>query len=291
MSSWPARIPLAVAAMCGAMGLGLLWPVQAHESHGASEAPDRGSAQHAPTGVASAQARGSVKLPGIVVLDARRDLRIVAGQDGILIAPRKGFAVPGQKISAGQVLARLRPAFPQLERRDLSVELAGVHRDASITRLQVQRFQLDGTQPFDIKLPTPTLQLLADYRTAQIREAQLQRALHDEIVIVAPRDGVVVRSTARAGEVVVAGQSLFELNLEGGLSVATEYSDHDIDSRQAQQALTSDHHAIELKWLSEVYDPDLRLRRAYYAINEATVLSPGEPVQVLAQLKTEGAAR
>ncbi len=277
--------------MCGAIGFGLLWPVQAHESHGVAEASNHGSAQHAPAGVASAQATGRVKLPGIVVLDARRDLRIVAGQEGVLVAPRKGFVLPGQKVSAGQVLARLRPAFPQLERRDLSVELAGVHRDASITRLQVQRFQLDGTQLFDIKLPTPTLQLLADYRTAQIREAQLKRALRDEVTIVAPRDGVVVRSAARAGEVVVAGQSLFELNLQGGLSVAAEYSDQNIDSRQALQALTSDHHSIDLKWLSETYDPDLRLRRAYYAINEATVLTPGESVQVLAQLKTDEAAR
>lgn len=287
MTSWPARIPVAAAAMCGAIGLGLLWPVQAHESHAETDASDA-----APKAEPIEKASENVLLPGVVVIDARRDLRIVAGQDGVVEAPPGGFALPGQKVTAGQVLARLRPAFPQPERRDLGVEYAGAHRDALISRLQVQRFQLDGSQPFDIKLPTPTLQLLADYRSAQVREKQLKRALHEDIVITAPRAGIVVRSAARAGEVVVAGQSLFDLSLQGGLAVAAEYTDGNIDSAQSQKALTVDRESIGLKLVGEVYDPDLRLRRAYYAINDSTlVLSPGEPVQVVAQLKAREAIR
>jgi hypothetical protein len=281
MSSWPAKIPVAVAAVSSALGLGLFWPVQAHEAHAVSSLPGKAQ-QPAPV----AQAPDRLLLPGVVIVDARRDLRIVAREDGVIEAPAGGFAVPGQKIAAGQVLARLRPVMPQPERRDLGVELAGAHRDAHVSRLQVDRYKLDGTQPFDIKLPTPTLQLLADYRSAQVREAQLKRAADGEVLIVAPRAGVVVRSTARAGEIVVAGQSLFELNTAAGLSVSAEYPDHDIDSSRAQQALTTDHQLIELKLLDEVYDPDLRLRRAYYAVEKTAVaLAPGEPVQIIAHLK------
>lgn len=282
MSSWPARNPVAVAAISGALGLGLLWPLQAHESH----EPATASAETERQAVPVAKPPIQRLLPGVVVLDARHDMRVVAREDGVIEAPPGGFAVAGQKISAGQVLARLRPVMPQFERRDLGVELAGAHRDAHVSRLQVDRYKLDGTQPFDIKLPTPTLQLLADYRSAQVREAQLKRAVSGEMQIVAPRAGVVVRSAARAGEVVLAGQSLFELNTAGGLSVSAEYTDQDVDVAQVHEALTSDRQLIKLTLLGEAYDPDLRLRRAYYALDQSTVaLAVGEPVRIIAQAR------
>ncbi|MES2489189.1 MAG: efflux RND transporter periplasmic adaptor subunit [Pseudomonadota bacterium] len=275
MSPSLAKNPITIVAISGVIGLSYLWPVQAHESHGvAAETVQQTPAVSTPR---------SITLPGTVVVDARRDLRIVAGQDGVLEAPPGGFALPGQKIAAGQILARLRPTFPQAERRDLSVDYAGAHRDALLSRLQVERYKLDGTQPFDIKLPTPTLKLLADHKSSQVREAQLKRALQGEISIIAPRAGVVLHSTARAGEVVVAGQELFALNMQGGLAVTVDYTDRDFDSTQLQQALTSDNQQVALKFIGKTYDPELRLNRAYFAIGgSASQLAPGEPVQVAA---------
>jgi multidrug efflux pump subunit AcrA (membrane-fusion protein) len=290
--SLPAKLTAAVAITSVVIGSSLLWPALAHEGHddaGAHEAvlPDFDKAEQQPV-----VAPGSVSLPGVVVVDARHDLRIVARENGVIEAPAGGFAVPGQKIAAGQILARLRPSYSQLERRDLSVEYASAHREALITRLQIDRFNLDGTQPFDIKLATPTLQLIADYRSAQVRETQLKRAMNDDVVVIAPRAGVVVRSAARAGEVAAAGQTLFELNTPGGVAVTAEYSDNNIDSDRSQQAWTSDHQPISLKLLSESYDPELRLHRALFAVSDSTLaLSPGEPVQLVAQLKTSGSLR
>lgn len=289
MPSLPAKLSAAVAITAVVIGSSLLWPALAHETH--DEGPDEVHEANKAEQQNSA-ASGSVTLPGIVLVDARHDLRIVAGQNGIIEAPAEGFAQPGQKIAAGQTLARLRPSYSQPERRDMSAEYASAHREALITRLQVDRFSLDGSQPFDIKLATPTLQLIADYRSAQVREAQLKRALNDDIVITAPRAGVLVRSAARAGEVVVAGQALFDLSTQGGLAVSAEYSDSNIDSAKSQQAWTADRQPISLKLLSETYDPELRQRRALFAVSESTVLlSPGEPVQLVAQLKPVEPAR
>lgn len=299
MLPWPAIRTLPVAALCGMAGFGLLQAAQAHESHAATGTHDEtaqvelGEAAQQQSGIKTillADAARSTALPGLVVVDARRDLRIVARQDGVIEAPAGGFAQPGQKVIAGQVLAYLRPALPQPERRNLEIEYAAAHRDAMISRLQVERYQLDGTQPFDIKLPTPTLQLLADYRSAQARESQLHRALNDGVTIAAPRAGVVVRSNARAGAVAVSGQSLFELNAGAGLAIAVEYSDRDIDSAQVKSAVTVDGQSIGLSLLSESYDPELRSRRALYEVVGAIAsLAPGEPVQVRAETQASSA--
>lgn len=287
----PAKFSAAVAITVGVIGSSLLWPVLAHETHGEVQTQE-GLQDSEKLQQQRVAAPRSITLPGVVVIDARHDLRIVARENGVIEAPAAGFAVPGDKIAAGQILARLRPSYSLPERRDLSVEYAGAHREALITRLQIDRFQLDGSQPFDIKLATPTLQLIADYRSAQVRETQLKRAMNDDVVVIAPRAGVLVRSTARAGEVVIAGQALFELNTPGGMAVTAAYSDRDIDSARSQQAWTADHQSIGLKLLSDSYDPELRQRRALFAVSESTLsLSPGEPVQVVAQLKANEAVR
>ncbi len=237
-----------------------------------------------------AQGGASLSLPAQVVVDPRRRLLLCANQSGILHAPAAGFVEAGRHVAAGAVLASLQPVLPEPERRDLEGDRAIAHRDVELGRTQIKRYGIDMAQKFDVQLPTPSLQVVLDYRTAQAREKHFGEALDDRLPLQAPAAAVVLRSLVRSGSAVAAGQPLFELSLDGGTAIELQLAESGLDPSNAQ-LLSTGTAAVTLNYLGAAYDPQARLQRAYYSIPAVDrPLSVGEPValRIRQRAATEG---
>lgn len=233
-----------------------------------------------------------VRLPARVVADPRQDYRVAAPQDGIVEPVGASLPVAGQRVKAGQLLAWLKPALTQPDRRDMETDLAAADRDVRLGHIQISRYNIDEAQRLDIKLPTPSLEILTDYRSAQARSGELQGALHQALPLLAPRSGTILRSAAVAGRVVAAGQALFEVNAPGALAVEAEFADDDIDADAAQQALTTDGRAVAIRFLGDSYDSALRSHRALYAVADQQVpVQVNQPLLITAPREDDGKGR
>jgi multidrug efflux pump subunit AcrA (membrane-fusion protein) len=254
---------LALALCCAA--------VSAHEAGAAAELVLDKAVQHR-AGIRTLRAGAAaapVHLPAQVVADPRRELRIAAPQDGVVELAGASLPLAGQQVRAGQVLAYLRPVLAQPDRRDMDVDLTAAQRDMKLGRIQIDRYGINDKERLEVKLPTPSVEILTNYRTALARSAELQGALQQPLPLLAPRAGSILRSPAAAGRVVAAGQALFELNAPGALAVAAEYADDDIDADAVQQAVTMDGQVLSLVFLGVSYDSGLRSHRALYALADA----------------------
>ncbi|AXQ31287.1 hypothetical protein D0B54_22530 [Solimonas sp. K1W22B-7] len=220
-------------------------------------------------------------LPARVVVDPRRHLRVMSGQAGTLEAPPSGFAVAGDSVAAGQLLGWLRPAITAPQRRDLESERVGAERDVALGRLQIDRYSIDEAENLDVRLPTPSIQVLTDYRVAKARQDGLRRALDGRIALHAPASAIVLRSSLRAGRVAGEGETLMELNSEGGLAVELLFDGGDYASAQADTAWTLAGEVLKLHFLGETLDPASRSRRVLYAASGAGVpLAVGQPLRL-----------
>jgi hypothetical protein len=223
----------------------------------------------------------ALDLPARIVVDPRRHRRVMADQAGVVHPPVNGFPLPGEVVKAGQVLAWLRPTLTDPDRRDLEGERVAARRDVALGKLQIERYNIDEAEHLEVKLPTPSIQILTEYRIAQAREAQLDRALSSRMAIRAPAAGVVLRSSVRADRVAAGGETLFEIGAQTALAVELLFSDDGLDSRGAVVARTRGNKFAALQFLGQTLDPPSRSQRVLYALEESDAgLVVGEPVQV-----------
>ncbi len=239
----------------------------------------------------AAAASAWVRLPAVVVADPRRDLSIAATQDGLIVAADKQLPVAGQAVKAGQILAWLRPVLTQPDRSDMNMDLTVAQRDLKQGRIQINRYGIDENQHLDVKLSTPTVDIVTNYRSAQARNGELTGALENPLPVIAPRAGTILRSPAIAGKIAAAGQTLFEIKAPGVLAVEAEYADDDIDADGVEQALTADGRALPLHFLGASYDSALRAHRALYDLAaEDADLHVNQPLLLEAPRERSGPA-
>jgi hypothetical protein len=249
-----------------ALGLLLCAAAQAHE-----EAPE--TSMDAPSGPPV------LRLPGRVVPDPRLDLQVAAQQDGELEPAGAALPLPGETVKEGQVLAWLRPLLTQPQRRDLDVDLAAAQRDELLGSIQIKRYSISEAEHLDVKLPTPALEIITNYRSATALDGELKRALGRRVAVVAPRDAVVLRSPAVAGRVYRAGEQLFELDAPGALAV--ELLSPDALPSGAPAVDDVDGRRLQLAPLATGYDAKLRAWRGLYAVTgKDPGLTVNQPVQL-----------
>ncbi len=217
-----------------------------------------------------------------VVADLRRRWRAMADQAGVIEAPDKGFPRPGDAVVAGQVLAWLRPIMTDPERRDLQSQRRVVQRDFDLAQTQLKRFDIDAAQAIDVRLPTPSIQIVADYQGARERGAALDSALTDRIPIRVPVAGQLLEQRAQSRQVVGAGDPLFEGSGDAALSVEL-ISDRNLLADTAMLAGAHAGDEVPVHRVSGAYDAGLRAWRLQYAIDPlpgTTTLLPGTPVRL-----------
>jgi hypothetical protein len=229
------------------------------------------------------QLQTTLRLSARVLADPRRRWRAMSDQPGVLEAPAGGFPVAGQNVAAGQVLAWIRPSYSDPERRDLLSERRVQQRDFDLAQVQVRRFDIDTEKQIDISLPTPSMQIVADYHGSQTRGEVLDRALSERLALKAPAAGVLLASFAQNQQVASPGDALFEGAAVDGLVVELVHDD--------RQALLLDGALLgtsKLKLIGDSYDASLRAWRALYSADADTVaaLTPGQAVDIELPLKT-----
>lgn len=223
----------------------------------------------------------AIELPARIIADPRQNVSLTADQAGIVEAPPGGFVNAGATVHAGQILAILRPVLSTPEQRDLETDLAFAHRDVDLGNTQIKRYGIDMAQQFDVKLPTASLQVVLDYRTAQARVQHYSNAINNGIALRAPTSGVVLRNALRRGAAVAPGDVLLDLMRKNSVAIEMELADRGLDVASARQAKANQSPQISLQFLSTAYDSTLRLQRAFYAVqNPENNLVVGQPVWI-----------
>lgn len=257
-------LPLHRAALAGlvlATGLG----AAAHDGH-----VHAGDGTPSPAAATPSAARPSKDVsrgwPARVILDRRASLVVAAPEAGTVLAPPAGWPQAGRRVRAGELLAQLRPATRQTQRRDLESELVDARKDRALGALQIDRYGITDAQRFDISLPTQTLQILTDYDAARTRSTQLEAGLDGLIPIVATRAGRLLRVEADASQPVAAGAPLFAIaSGDAALAIELRAADDGFVAAPTATAVLDGGVRLPLTRIASGYDGAARLHVALYA--------------------------
>lgn len=160
-------------------------------------------------------------LMGRVVADPAAGGTVQPLQGGRLAAGPRGWPVPGQRVQRGQVLARLEPALTAQDRAAQQAQVAELRAGLQLARQRLERLaQLEGSVP-----AKEVEAARAEVASLQGRLQAVQGGLAAVELLRAPIAGVVSRVAARAGEVVEARQTLFEIVDPARLRVEARLSD------------------------------------------------------------------
>lgn len=236
----------------------------------------------------------SIKIQG--ELTSRPESRAVvsASQTGTLEAPEDGWPLPGAAVKAGQILAYLRPQMTQREVAKRTAQGEEFAQRAEIDEINTERLRLqssagEGAISGNIYYE----QARSELESAQQQRDAIVSSLSDRVPLRAAVSGVLLKNNQRSGEMVSAGQAVFEVTNPTLLRV-TAYS---FDPRLAAKVQSAD---LTLEGSRRV---QLRLRgqepltgqpgwRLLFDVTEAdTNLSPGMPVNVELKVATDSVAK
>lgn len=150
----------------------------------------------------------SEELIGTVIADPASEGRVQAPMDGEIELAAAGVAFVGEHVKAGDVLGYLAPSMPVYERgylEQLAAEVDGKMRIAEqrLKRLQGVRGNFVAQRDIDDTL-TELAALREQKRVLEPKSAQ-------RIPLKAPVDGIISVANIRAGQVVNARDTLFEI--------------------------------------------------------------------------------
>jgi len=148
------------------------------------------------------------ELIGTVIADPASEGRVQAPMDGAIELGDAGVAFVGERVKAGDVLAYLAPSMPVYERgylEQLTAEVDGELRIAEqrLERLRGVRGNFVAQKDID--------DTLAELAALQQRKRVLEPKSEQRVALKAPVDGIISVATVRAGQVVNARDTLFEI--------------------------------------------------------------------------------
>ena len=152
--------------------------------------------------------QASEELIGTVIADPASEGRVQAPMDGEIELAEAGVAFVGERVKAGDILGYLAPSMPVYERgylEQLAAEVDGKLRIAEqrLKRLQGVRGNFVAQRDID-----DTLTELAALRE---QKRVLEPKSGQRIALKAPVDGIISVANIRAGQVVNARDTLFEI--------------------------------------------------------------------------------
>lgn len=149
----------------------------------------------------------TIELPGRVVMDPNASGRVQAVHGGRIESMANGLPVAGQSVKRGQVLAYLRHHAEPFAQANQQAELASLSASRSLAAQRVKRLEsLEGTVPRkEIEAARAELMSLTQ------REQSIGRSLGARESLIAPIAGVIARANATSGQIVEAGEILFEV--------------------------------------------------------------------------------
>lgn len=156
---------------------------------------------------AEAELPQAVELAATVTLDPNAGGRVQPTQGGRLEAGPRGLPGVGQKVAKGEVLAHVVASAAALERADQQAQLAEARSALALADKRLARLQeLADT------VPRRDLEAAASERDSlAARASSLAAGLSARETLVAPVAGVIASAAAVSGQVVAAGETLFEI--------------------------------------------------------------------------------
>lgn len=215
---------------------------------------------------------------------------VVTAPEPGLLEPQRTWPLPGQEVRAGTVLAWLRPQLTQRESARRRALLADLEQKLVIARLNVERLGLQSAVNPDTQQATGNIyyeQAAAQLEAQERERALVADSLRDRVPLRAEVSGRLLAVPARGGEVVSAGQPLFQLADPARLRLAALSFDPDLGRRL--RAAQAGGLALAYRGQEPLADaPGWRLLFDPAAGQEVPDWSPGQPVELQVQL--QGAA-
>jgi len=224
----------------------------------------------------------TVELNGRTAIDPNAGGRVQAPFAGRIEAGPQGLPVAGQTVSKGQVLAILRPVSSASERGSQQATLAELRANRSLLEQRVKRLEaLEGSVARkEIDAARAELASLLG------REKAVAAAVGGAEPILAPAGGVLASAQMLAGQIVESRDVLFEVVNPDRLLVEATTPDATLAGRiQSASVVQAD--GVELTLLGSARSlRDGALPVQFLAKGKAIPLAVGQPVTVLARLKT-----
>lgn len=225
----------------------------------------------------------TVELNGRASIDPNAGGRVQAPFAGQILPGAKGLPFAGQRVVKGQVLARLRPTGPAIERGNQAARLAELRAHRALLVKRVERLKsLEGVVPAK-EIEAAQAELAA----AIGQERAVARSIGGVEAIVAPASGVIASASVLNGQIVESRDVLFEI-VDPQRMVIEAWSPDTAIARKISAATLADVPDVELTLLGG----GRTLREGAVPINfrargPALDLAVGQAVTVLARLDTK----
>jgi membrane fusion protein, heavy metal efflux system len=225
------------------------------------------------------------ELIGTVVPDPASFGQVQAPMDGRIEVGDRGISFPGQKVQAGEVLALVSPTIPLADLGTMQQLRAEVEGKLIIAESKLARLT---------RIANVVAQREIDDTKAEVNALREQKRVLapkdvEKIAIQAPVSGVISLANVRAGQVVSARDTLFEIVDPEKLWIEAIGADlHGDGDILAGQALDSQGHWIKLDYNGR--SPTLRQqsRPFLFRVTDAhSGLAIGAPVKVIVQTKDQ----
>ncbi len=227
------------------------------------------------------QAPRTMDVIGTVIADPSAFGRVQAPMDGQVELGDTGIPYVGQRVEAGQVLARLSPTIPLADLGTMQQLRADVAGKLVVAEQKLRRLSSIASvvAQSDIEDTRAELEALREQR--RVLEAKDVQKFD----LVAPVAGVIALADVRAGQVVNARDTLFEIIDPARLWVEAAGTDtHGEDDVVGGIARDADGHALQLAYIGR--SPALRQQSQslLFRLTEPhTGLAVGAPVSVIVQ--------
>lgn len=231
------------------------------------------------------EAAATLQLPARVVMDPNRSGRVQAAYGGRIEPGPRGLPVAGQAVRRGEVLAYVRYQAEPYAAANQQSQLSELRTQRQIAEQKLQRLEsLEGTVPRkEIDAARAELAGLRE------REAGVGASLARREALTAPVSGVVASVALVAGQVVQAGDLLFEVVDPAHMLVEAGTPDATLSARIAGAQMAGvPGTRLQLQGAARALrDGLLPLTFAVRASKPgvALPLAIGQPVQLIVQLK------
>lgn len=233
------------------------------------------------TAATTSSAQTGTELVGTVISDPATEGRVQAPMDGQIELAPAGVAFVGRAVKAGDVLALLTPSIPVFDRGSLQQLTAEVEGKLKIAEQRLSRLT---------RIAGVVAQRDIDDTRAELDALREQKRVlapkdAEKITLRAPVSGIISVASVRAGQVVNARDTLFEIVDPKRLWVeAIGVAGHKDGGVTAAHAIDAEGHTIPLKFIGQA--PTLRQQGMPLLFNVEVphdALSIGASVKVIVQ--------
>ena len=229
----------------------------------------------------TAKAQSGAELVGTVIANPALESRVQAPLDGLIELGPDGVPFVGKSVKAGEVLAVLSPSISVFDRGSLQQATAEVEGKLRIAEQKLARL----SKISDVVAKREIDETKFEVESLREQKKALVPKNSEKIQLKAPLNGTISVANIRAGQVVTARDTLFEIVDPQNLWIeGIGKFEHDDIAISAAFALDAEGHSIPLTFVGQA--PALRQQSMalHFKINEAhSSLAIGASVKVILQ--------